>query len=109
MLLRQPDLLVFQPHLNLHPPIFGWINEELPLGGEIGLFGRVHASRISATLLAIVASSSRDAALRVSSSSLSISSCSLNSSSLTASPGAMRTERPELKLQPWASISFGVA
>ena len=53
--------------------------------------GHHHASRISATLPAMVCSRSRAWALRVSSSSFSVSSCSLKSSSLTASPAATPT------------------
>src|SRR5664280_1596061 len=68
-----------------------------------------HVSSISVTLLAIVVSSSRAAALRASSSSFRVSSCSLKSSSLTTSPAATPTYRPGFRLQPWASISFKVA
>ena len=61
-------------------------------GGRQGLDGvGIHASRISATLRAMVSSSSRAWTFRVWSSSLRVESCSLKSSSLTASPGATPT------------------
>ncbi len=63
VLLGEPDGLALQPDINLHLAVFGLIDEELALGREIGLIGRIHASRISVTLLAIVVSSSRAAAL----------------------------------------------
>src|ERR1043166_5417461 len=50
-----------------------------------------HASKISATLSAMVCSRLRAWALRVSSSSFRVSSCSLKSPSLTASPTATPT------------------
>ena len=34
LLLRQPDGLVFQPHVDLDPPVLGLVDQELALGGQ---------------------------------------------------------------------------
>ena len=47
VLLGQPDGLILQSNVNLQPPVFRAINEDLSLGRQIWFLGVVHVSKCS--------------------------------------------------------------